>query len=42
MDSKDPKLSKQDTAGKRKHVTLIIPQKLEVIRSVGSGKAEEK
>jgi hypothetical protein len=32
--SEDPKLRKQGTAGKRKRVTLTIPQKLEVIRSV--------
>jgi len=25
---KDPKMSKQGTAGKRKHVTLTIPQQL--------------
>ena len=34
MASEDPKLHKQGTAGKRKHVTLTIAQKLEVIRSV--------
>jgi len=32
MTSKDPKLSKQGTAGKRKHTTSTIPQKLEIIR----------
>jgi len=29
---KDPKVSKQGTAGKRKHVTLTILQKPEIIR----------
>jgi hypothetical protein len=29
MASKDPKMSKQGTAGKRRCVTLMIPQKLE-------------
>jgi len=32
MVSEDPKMSKQGTAGKTKHVTLI-PQKLEISRS---------
>jgi hypothetical protein len=32
MASKDPKMSKQDTAGMRQHVTLMISQKLEIIR----------
>ena len=32
MASKDPKISKQGTAGKRRHVTAMIPQKLEIIR----------
>jgi len=32
--SEYPKMSKQGTAGKRKHVTLIIPQKLVLIRSL--------
>jgi hypothetical protein len=31
MASKDPKMSKQGTADKRKHITLMIPQKLEII-----------
>jgi hypothetical protein len=29
--SKDPQMSKQGAVGKRNHVTLIIPEKLEVI-----------
>ena len=36
--SKDPKMSKQGTAGKRKHVTLTIPQKPEIIGKLKSGK----
>jgi hypothetical protein len=32
MGSKDPKMSKQGTAGKRKHLTLTIPQKLEGLK----------
>jgi hypothetical protein len=31
MASKDPKVSKQGTAGKRKHVNLMIPQNLKII-----------
>jgi hypothetical protein len=30
MALKDPKMNKQGTATKQKHVTLMIPQKLEV------------
>jgi hypothetical protein len=37
MVSKDPKVSKQGTAGKRKLVKLMIPQKLKIIRMLGSG-----
>jgi hypothetical protein len=36
MASKDPKMSRQGTAGKKKHVTLMIPQKLEIIRRLES------
>jgi hypothetical protein len=39
MTSKHQQMSKQGTAGKREHITLTIPQKLEIIRrleSVGS------
>jgi hypothetical protein len=32
MASKYPKMSNQGTAGTRKHVTLMIPQKLEKMR----------
>jgi hypothetical protein len=32
MASKDQKMSKQGTAGKRKHMTSMIPQELERIR----------
>jgi hypothetical protein len=34
MASENSDLSNQGTAGKRKHVTLMIPQKLEIIRSL--------
>jgi len=34
MASENPEMSKQGTTGKREHVTLMIPQKLEKIRSV--------
>jgi len=37
MDSNDPKMSKQDAADMRKHVTLTIPQTLSIIRGFGSG-----
>jgi hypothetical protein len=40
MASKDPKMSKQGTAGKRKPVTLMIPQKLEIIRRLEVAKAK--
>jgi hypothetical protein len=40
--SKDPKMSKQGTADKRKHVTLTIPQKPEIIRKLESGKKNEE
>jgi hypothetical protein len=37
--SKDHKMRKQGTTGKQKHVTLITPQKLEVIRRLESDKS---
>jgi hypothetical protein len=40
MASEDPKMRKQGTAGKRKHVTSMIPQKLEIIRIHESGKSQ--
>jgi hypothetical protein len=36
---KEPKMSKQHTAGKRKHLTLTIPEKLEIIRRLQSGES---
>ena len=42
MASKDPKMSKQGTAGKRKHVTLLIPQKLQIIARFESGKSQKE
>jgi len=30
-------MNKKDTIGKRKHVTLMIPQKLDIIRRLESG-----
>jgi hypothetical protein len=38
MASKYPKLSEQGTAGQRKHVTLAVPQEIEIIRGLDSGK----
>jgi hypothetical protein len=32
--SKDSKMSKHGAPGKRKHVTLTVPQKLEIIRGI--------
>jgi hypothetical protein len=40
MASKDPKMSKQGPAGKRKHTTLKISQILEIIRRLESGKSQ--
>jgi hypothetical protein len=40
MASKDPKVSKQGTADKRTHVTLMIPQKLEIIRRLETDKSQ--
>jgi len=37
--SKDPKMSKQGTAGKKMHVTLMITQKLKIIRRLESSKS---
>jgi hypothetical protein len=37
MASKDPKMSKQGTACKRKRVILTTPQELEIIRRLENG-----
>jgi hypothetical protein len=42
MASKDPKMSQQGTAGKRKHVILTMPQKLEPSRRLESGKSQRE
>jgi len=39
MVSKDPKMSKQGNVGKRKHITLMIHQKLEIIMTLESGES---
>jgi hypothetical protein len=39
MASKDPKVSKQGTAGKRKHVTLMILEKYKIIRMLETGES---
>jgi hypothetical protein len=39
MASKYPQIRKHGTAGKWKHVALLIPQKLETIRSLKAKKA---
>ena len=38
MAFRDRKKSKQGTFGKRNHVTLMIPQKVEIIRKLERGK----
>jgi hypothetical protein len=40
MASKDPNISKQDTAGKQKHPALIIPKKIKIIRRFESGESQ--
>jgi hypothetical protein len=42
MASKGPQRSKQGTAGKRKHITLMLPQKLQIIRRLKSGKRQQE
>ena len=39
MTSEDPQMSKEYTADRRKRVTLVIPQKLEIIMRLESGKS---
>jgi hypothetical protein len=39
MASEYPKMSKQGTAGKRKHVTLTVFQKHEIIRRFENGES---
>jgi hypothetical protein len=36
MASKEPKINKQAAAGKTRHMTLTIPEKLETIRKPGN------
>jgi hypothetical protein len=36
---KDPKMNKPGAAGRRKYVTLMIPQKLQIIRRLESSKS---
>jgi len=38
--STDPKMNKQDASGKRKHIIVTIPQKLERIRRLESDKLQ--
>jgi len=40
MASKDPQIRTQGTTGKRKPVTVMIPQKLEIIKRPASGKSQ--
>jgi len=40
MVSKDPKMSKQGTARKRKRATLTVPQKLIIVRGLKVAQAE--
>jgi hypothetical protein len=39
MASEDSKMRKEGTAGKRKHVTLMIIQQIEIIKRLESGKS---
>jgi hypothetical protein len=40
MASEGPEMRKKSTSGKRKYVTLMISQKLEIIRRLESGDSE--
>jgi hypothetical protein len=40
--SEDPKLSKQGTVDKKKYVTLMIPQKPEIIRRLESDESQRE
>jgi hypothetical protein len=42
MASNDPKMSNQDTASSRKHVTLTTTQELAIIRGLRSGKKPKR
>jgi hypothetical protein len=42
MASKDPKMCKQGTAGNRMHVSLTIPQKLQITSRLESGKNQKR
>jgi len=37
--AEDPKMCKLSIAGKRKHITLMVPEKLDIIRRLKSGKS---
>jgi hypothetical protein len=39
MASEEPKMCKQGAAGKRKLVSLMVPQKVKIIRRLESGKS---
>jgi len=40
MAAKDPRMNKQGTAGKRKHATLTVPEKLIIVRGLKVAQAE--
>jgi hypothetical protein len=42
MTSEHPKMSKQGTAGKRKYLTLMISQKIYIIRRPESGERQSE
>lgn len=42
MVSKDTKMHKQGNVGKSKHATLMMPQKLKIIRRCESGKRQRE
>jgi hypothetical protein len=41
MASKVPKMSVQGTSGNKKHTTLMVPQKLQIVRGLKVAKPEE-
>jgi len=40
MAAKDPRMNKEGTAGKRKHATVTVPQKLVIVRGLKVTQAE--
>jgi hypothetical protein len=42
MASNNPTLTKQDTAGKWKHPTLVIPEKFKIFRRFETGESQRE